>query len=99
MEGWTAESLPVLRTTTIPNVLGEVLTAIVTPFREDGSIDLEAFRALCGFLLDNGSDGIVVAGCNAVTQYRRSLVEMALGGEQAGESVNSGCVVHVGKVA
>jgi len=51
-----------LRTTTIPNVLGEVLTAIVTPFREDGSIDLEAFRALCGFLLDNGSDGIVVAG-------------------------------------
>ena len=43
-------------------MLGEVLTAIVTPFREDGSIDLEAFRALCGFLLDNGSDGIVVAG-------------------------------------
>jgi 4-hydroxy-tetrahydrodipicolinate synthase len=51
-----------LRATTIQSVLGEVLTAIVTPFREDGSIDLEAFRALCGFLLDNGSDGIVVAG-------------------------------------
>jgi 4-hydroxy-tetrahydrodipicolinate synthase len=43
-------------------VLGEVLTAIVTPFREDGSVDLEAFSALCSFLLDNGSDGIVVAG-------------------------------------
>jgi len=43
-------------------VLGEVLTAIVTPFREDGSVDLEAFGAMCGFLLDNGSDGIVVAG-------------------------------------
>jgi len=43
-------------------VLGEVLTAIVTPFRADGSIDVEAFQELAGFLLDNGSDGIVVAG-------------------------------------
>jgi 4-hydroxy-tetrahydrodipicolinate synthase len=43
-------------------VLGEVLTAIVTPFRADGSLDLDAFRSLAGFLLDNGSDGIVVAG-------------------------------------
>ena len=43
-------------------MLGEVLTAIVTPFRPDGSIDLDAFRSLAGFLLDNGSDGIVVAG-------------------------------------
>ena len=30
-------------------MLGEVLTAIVTPFREDGSVDLEAFRSLCGY--------------------------------------------------
>jgi len=43
-------------------VLGEVLTAIVTPFRADGSVDFDAFRSLAGFLLDNGSDGIVVAG-------------------------------------
>src|SRR6476620_2813274 len=43
-------------------VLGEVLTAIVTPFRADGSVDLDAFRSLARFLLDNGSDGIVVAG-------------------------------------
>jgi 4-hydroxy-tetrahydrodipicolinate synthase len=44
------------------SVLGEVLTAIVTPFRADGSIDVEAFQELAGFLLANGSDGIVVAG-------------------------------------
>ena len=43
-------------------MLGEVLTAIVTPFRADGSVDFDAFRSLAGFLLDNGSDGIVVAG-------------------------------------
>jgi 4-hydroxy-tetrahydrodipicolinate synthase len=43
-------------------VLGEVLTAIVTPFREDGSIDIEQFRALARHLVENGSDGLVVAG-------------------------------------
>jgi 4-hydroxy-tetrahydrodipicolinate synthase len=43
-------------------VLGEVITAIVTPFREDGRVDVDAFRELAGFLVDHGSDGIVVAG-------------------------------------
>ena len=43
-------------------MLGEVLTAIVTPFREDGSVDLDVFRALCDYLLENGSDGLVVTG-------------------------------------
>jgi 4-hydroxy-tetrahydrodipicolinate synthase len=43
-------------------VLGEVLTAIVTPFHEDGSIDLDIFGGLCDHLLDNGSDGLVVTG-------------------------------------
>src|SRR6476659_5923825 len=43
-------------------MLGRVLTAIVTPFREDESIDFEAFQALARHLVDNGSDGVVVAG-------------------------------------
>jgi 4-hydroxy-tetrahydrodipicolinate synthase len=43
-------------------VLGEVLTAIVTPFGDDGSIDFDAFRDLSNHLLDHGSDGLVVAG-------------------------------------
>jgi 4-hydroxy-tetrahydrodipicolinate synthase len=43
-------------------VLGEVLTAMVTPFREDGSVDLERFRELCLHLVGNGSDGLVVTG-------------------------------------
>jgi 4-hydroxy-tetrahydrodipicolinate synthase len=41
---------------------GEVLTAIVTPFRADGSVDLDAFRELAAHLVDHGNDGIVVAG-------------------------------------
>jgi 4-hydroxy-tetrahydrodipicolinate synthase len=43
-------------------VLGEVLTAMVTPFRDDGSVDLDRFRDLCLHLAGNGSDGLVVAG-------------------------------------
>jgi 4-hydroxy-tetrahydrodipicolinate synthase len=43
-------------------MLGRVLTAIVTPFREDESIDFDAFQALARHLVDNGSDGVVVAG-------------------------------------
>lgn len=43
-------------------MLGEVLTAIATPFREDGSVNLDAFRRLCAHLVENGSDGLVVAG-------------------------------------
>ncbi|HEY7794195.1 MAG TPA: 4-hydroxy-tetrahydrodipicolinate synthase [Gaiellaceae bacterium] len=43
-------------------MLGEVLTAIVTPFKRDGSVDLDAFRALARHLVDNGSDGLVVTG-------------------------------------
>jgi 4-hydroxy-tetrahydrodipicolinate synthase len=43
-------------------VLGEVLTAVVTPFKPDSSVDFEAFRRLCSHLVENGSDGVVVAG-------------------------------------
>jgi 4-hydroxy-tetrahydrodipicolinate synthase len=43
-------------------VLGEILTAIVTPFQRDGSVDLERFRALASHLVENGSDGLVVTG-------------------------------------
>jgi 4-hydroxy-tetrahydrodipicolinate synthase len=43
-------------------VLGSVLTAIVTPFREDGKVDFDAFQRLANYLVDHGSDGIVVAG-------------------------------------
>jgi 4-hydroxy-tetrahydrodipicolinate synthase len=43
-------------------MLGSVLTAIVTPFREDGSIAFDDFQALARHLVDNGSEGLVVAG-------------------------------------
>jgi 4-hydroxy-tetrahydrodipicolinate synthase len=43
-------------------VLGEVLTASVTPFDSDGAVSLTRFRELAGYLVDHGSDGLVVTG-------------------------------------
>ena len=43
-------------------MLGEVLTAAVTPFDADGAVDYDRYRELCKFLVDNGSDGVVVNG-------------------------------------
>jgi 4-hydroxy-tetrahydrodipicolinate synthase len=43
-------------------MLGEVLTAMVTPFHPDGSVNVPKFRELAAHLVDNGSDGLVVAG-------------------------------------
>ena len=43
-------------------MLGEVLTATVTPFDSNGAVDYDRYRELCGYLVDNGSDGVVVSG-------------------------------------
>lgn len=41
---------------------GEVITAMVTPFRADGSLHVDGARKLASYLVDHGSDGLVVAG-------------------------------------
>jgi 4-hydroxy-tetrahydrodipicolinate synthase len=43
-------------------VLGEILTASVTPFDADGAVNLTKFRELAAYLVENGSDGLVVTG-------------------------------------
>jgi 4-hydroxy-tetrahydrodipicolinate synthase len=42
--------------------LGSILTAIVTPFDDDGAVDEQAFVSLMHHLAANGSDGFVVCG-------------------------------------
>ena len=41
---------------------GSVLTAMVTPFDDNGALDLDATAALARWLADHGNDGLVVAG-------------------------------------
>lgn len=41
---------------------GSVITAMVTPFDEEGGLDLDCAATLARWLVDRGSDGLVVAG-------------------------------------
>jgi 4-hydroxy-tetrahydrodipicolinate synthase len=41
---------------------GNLITAMVTPFDGDGKVDFDAAQKLAAWLMDNGSDGLVVAG-------------------------------------
>ena len=64
-------------------MLGEVLTAVVTPFAADGAVALDRFRALCRHLVENGSDGVVVTGTTGeaptlTDDERFGLYEVAL---------------------
>jgi 4-hydroxy-tetrahydrodipicolinate synthase len=43
-------------------MLGEVITATVTPFDADGKVDYDRYGELCAYLIENGSDGVVVSG-------------------------------------
>jgi 4-hydroxy-tetrahydrodipicolinate synthase len=64
-------------------VLGEVLTAVVTPLTRDGAVDFEGFRELAEHLVESGSDGLVVAGTtgespNLTDDERLELLRVAV---------------------
>ncbi|GAI06848.1 unnamed protein product, partial [marine sediment metagenome] len=42
--------------------LGRLLTAMVTPFNEDGRVDYGQAKKLALALLDSGSEGVLVVG-------------------------------------
>ena len=41
---------------------GQVITAMVTPFHKDGSLNIDGAKRLARWLQDNGNDGLVIAG-------------------------------------
>ena len=41
---------------------GNILTAMVTPFKKDGKVDYELAVKLANYIIENGSDGLVLCG-------------------------------------
>ncbi|MCX7621055.1 MAG: dihydrodipicolinate synthase family protein [Acidimicrobiales bacterium] len=41
---------------------GPVLTAMITPFTDDGRVDLDGAAELAAWLVESGNDGLVVTG-------------------------------------
>ena len=46
--------------TFVEPVFGRLLTAMVTPFAKDGSVDEKQVADLANYLVENGHDGLVV---------------------------------------
>jgi 4-hydroxy-tetrahydrodipicolinate synthase len=66
------------------DAFGRTLTAMVTPFTADGSLDLDAARALAEHLVDSGCDGVVLSGTTGESptttdEEKRLLVEAVVG--------------------
>lgn len=59
---------------------GEVLTAMVTPFDKEKGVDLKKTRELASYLIENGSDGLVVLGTTGevptlITEEKIAILE------------------------
>jgi 4-hydroxy-tetrahydrodipicolinate synthase len=58
--------------------LGTILTAMVTPFDENGALDLREAQRLARWLVERGNDGLVVAGSTGEGQTLEPQERVAL---------------------
>ena len=74
---------------------GRILTAMVTPFNENGDVDYELAIKLSNYLFENGSDGIVLCGTTGESPTLSWAEQHDLFTAVKG-SLNSSCKVIVG---
>lgn len=77
------------------NPFGSVLTAMITPFTPDGSVDYGRAARLAAYLSDNGSDGLVVTGTTGESPTLSDDEKLALYATVA-EAVGSRAAVVAG---
>lgn len=75
--------------------LGTLLTAMITPFDDDGNVDEEAFVRVLRHVCEHGSDGVVVAGSTGeaatlTDEEHLRVVELAVGEIPDGKTVIAG---------
>lgn len=59
-------------------LFGHVLTAMITPFHADGSLNLDEAARLARWLQDNGNDGLVVSGTTGESSTLTDQEKLAL---------------------
>jgi len=57
---------------------GTVVPAMVTPFHEDGSLDLDTAQSLAAHLVDGGADGLVITGTTGETSTLQDEENVAM---------------------
>jgi 4-hydroxy-tetrahydrodipicolinate synthase len=57
---------------------GAVLTAVLTPFDQDGGVDYATFWRMLRYLAETGSDGVVVAGTTGESPTLSAVEKVAL---------------------
>ena len=82
-------------TTSSNPLFGRILTAMITPFKENGSVDYELAIELSNYLCENGSDGIVLCGTTGESPTLSWSEQHDLFVAVKG-SLNSGCKIIVG---
>jgi 4-hydroxy-tetrahydrodipicolinate synthase len=73
--------------------LGQLLTAMVTPFQADGSVNFASARRLATHLVETGSDGIVICGTTGEGPTVNDREKLDLVDAIAGEVGESACIV------
>src|SRR5699024_12484347 len=63
----TSRTIPNGDASMIEPIFGTMVPAMVTPFTDDGELDLNAAQSLANHLVDNGADGLVVTGTTGET--------------------------------
>lgn len=72
---------------------GRVLTAMITSFNNDGSLNIENSVAIANHLLDNGSDGLVVCGTTGENPSMSKEDKLALFKAIATECGHKGSII------
>jgi 4-hydroxy-tetrahydrodipicolinate synthase len=73
--------------------LGQLLTAMVTPFQPDGSVNFASARRLANHLVETGSDGIVICGTTGEGPTVNDREKLDLVDAVAEEVGASACIV------
>ena len=73
--------------------IGRLITAMVTPFDEEGQVDYEQAKRLAKAMLDSGSDGVILSGTTGESPTLSTEEKLRLFAEVKSAVGNSGAII------